>query len=82
MAKVCNCPKNLELVCGKDGNTYGNECLAECAGIKDTTEVDCAPSKAFACHGIYKPLCGSDGITYTSQCEADLVGMTDTTCGE
>merc|ERR1711934_1215588 len=28
---VCKCPKNMAPVCGKNGRTYGNACMAKCA---------------------------------------------------
>ena len=27
----CNCPKIMNRVCGKDGKTYWNACLAKCS---------------------------------------------------
>merc|ERR1712224_205705 len=28
---VCKCPKNMAPVCGKNGRTYSNACMAKCA---------------------------------------------------
>jgi len=34
--EACKCSKNLDYVCGKDGNTYNNACLMECAYVQCT----------------------------------------------
>ena len=43
---ICNCPKDgsPSEVCGTDGTTYGNECLAKCnnVGIWCTGKCPCA----------------------------------------
>merc|ERR1711920_1134089 len=71
--KTCKCTKILEPVCGGDGITYNNKCLAECADTTVVSEGECK----VACPAIYDPVCGSDGVTYGSACEAERVGVTD-----
>lgn len=29
----CDCPDTIDEVCGRDGNTYNNKCLADCAAV-------------------------------------------------
>jgi len=37
----CNCDDNYQPVCGEDGNTYNNACLAQCEGIAIAYEGAC-----------------------------------------
>jgi len=30
---TCNCLPDINLVCGGDNKTYGNDCLRKCAGV-------------------------------------------------
>jgi len=61
-------------VCGADGVTYGNKCLAENAGNAQWTDGACEEP----CTKELVPVCGSDGETYNNACLAENAGVTYT----
>ncbi|XP_064122457.1 serine protease inhibitor dipetalogastin-like [Macrobrachium nipponense] len=78
---VCNrnCPRNIDPVCGTNGQTYQNFCLLlvarRCDNIRvrkrhdgecGATNPNCRPSTF--CPFNYAPICGSDGNTYANEC--------------
>jgi hypothetical protein len=82
-------------VCGCDGITYRNECIAlnsvtkftkgECdkKGDDPTPGNDCK-GKAVkkTCTSLFEPVCGCDGQTYTNACTAEAAGIKRFTKGE
>lgn len=80
---VCECSdKAPNPVCGEDSRTYGNECKAQCLGIKVEHNGSCASSTEAIkdgnciCAMEYKPICGKDGETYTNACRAQCAKTT------
>jgi hypothetical protein len=83
------CPDVYKPVCGCDGQTYTNKCLAENAGLLrwepgpcsdciDERKID--PNKG--CPENWDPVCGCDNKTYGNICEAERAGVTRWVEGE
>merc|ERR1712066_515669 len=70
---MCACDKSMKPVCGADGKTYNNKCLAGCAGTTVEYEGEC---KTCGCNRLMAPVCGADGKTYNNNCLAVCEGIT------
>ncbi|KAI8476159.1 MAG: hypothetical protein J3K34DRAFT_286570 [Monoraphidium minutum] len=71
---ACNCPRAYRRVCGKDGQTYNNDCLAKCAGTAAASEGQCSGPEC-SCPLLYTPVCGADGNTWGNDCAAKCSGV-------
>ena len=78
------CMMQYDPVCGVDGRTYSNDCVASLAGTEVASRGECPqtggeiferPEFATLCPDIYEPVCGPDGTTYKNACEAQAAGV-------
>ena len=86
------CPQIFKPVCGVNGVTYANSCIAGSRGVAVAHDGPCVPTpprprprpypRPQVCTDIYQPVCGRDGQTYPNACIAHMNGARVRHAGE